>query len=192
VTRCPTFTFQVSIISKWLAKLISTKFSFKFTMRERHVYIDIVWTWIWNQYFYFGIWNDDRTKLIVLPSFQLVTRINSQNRNETAFNNVPRLIILYMNIGISIWHNWNWTPRIWSFLLYFSSLHDFWPPSTWKSLVRTSWVKMKRCEKRALQLLKLRKKKISWNIKTKCITDFLLTVRSSRMKDYTCHYEVST
>ena len=35
-------------------------------------------------------------------------------------------------------------------------------------------------------------KKISCNIKTKCVTDFLMTVRSSNMKDYTCHYVVST
>ena len=28
--------------------------------------------------------------------------------------------------------------------------------------------------------------------KTKCVTEFLLTVRSSSIKDYTCHYVVST
>ena len=31
----------------------------------------------------------------------------------------------------------------------------------------------------------MRKIRISWNIKTKCVTDILLTVRSSSMKDYT-------
>jgi len=31
---------------------------------------------------------------------------------------------------------------------------------------------MERFEKRAFQLLKMRKKNISWNIKTKCVTDF--------------------
>ena len=35
---------------------------------------------------------------------------------------------------------------------------------------------------------KCAKNKISWNIKTKCVTDFLLTVRSSSMNDYTCYY----
>ena len=35
------------------------------------------------------------------------------------------------------------------------------------------------------------KKKISWNIKTKCVTE-LLTVRSSSVKDYNCLYVVST
>jgi len=34
---------------------------------------------------------------------------------------------------------------------------------------------MEQGEKRAFQLLKKRKKKISWKIKTKCVTDFLLT-----------------
>ena len=33
----------------------------------------------------------------------------------------------------------------------------------------------------------MRKIKFSWNLKTKCVIDFLLTVSSSSMKDYTCH-----
>jgi hypothetical protein len=33
------------------------------------------------------IYNDDRTKIIVLPTFQIATRLNSQNRNETEFIN---------------------------------------------------------------------------------------------------------
>ena len=126
---------------KWLAKHISTKVSFKFPIRKRLVYIDICWSWIWNQYFYLGIWND-RTKIIVLPSFHLVTRINSQNRNETGFFNVLwRIIciwILVFPIGIIEVS----TPRIWSFLLYFNSLKDFWPRSTWDSLVHTWWGEM--------------------------------------------------
>jgi len=76
-------------MAKSLAKHISTKVSFKFSIRKRHVHIDIGWPWLWNQYFYLGIRNDDRTKIIVLPSFQLLIRINSQNRNENDFINVP-------------------------------------------------------------------------------------------------------
>jgi len=30
------------------------------------------------------------------------------------------------------------TPRKWSFLLYFSSLHDYWLSIIWNSLVHTS------------------------------------------------------
>jgi hypothetical protein len=159
VSRCPTFTFHVSIIAKWFANHISTKVSFKYTIRKRHVYIDIGWPWIWNQYFYLGFWNDDVTKIIVLPTFQLVTRKNSQNRNETDFINLFWHIILYMNICISNWHNWSVDPKKMTFLLYFSSLHDFWLPSTWNSSVHTSCGEMERCEKRAFQLLKMRKKK---------------------------------
>ena len=84
MSRCPTFTFQVSIMSNWLPKHISTKVSFKITIRKRHVITDISSPWKWNQYFYFWIWEDERSKIIFLPSFHLVTRLNSQNRNETS------------------------------------------------------------------------------------------------------------
>ena len=104
MSRCPTFTFQVSIMSKWLAKRISTKVSFKITIRKRHVYIDIRWTWKWKLYLYLGIWEDERSKLIFLPSFQIVARLNSQNRNETSLlMNSDTLIciwILAFPIGI--------------------------------------------------------------------------------------------
>ena len=62
-----------------------TQVSFKITIRRGHVYIDILWPWKWNQYFYLGIWEDERSKIIFLPSFQLITRLNSQNRNEKFF-----------------------------------------------------------------------------------------------------------
>jgi len=90
---------------KMTCKHISTKVSFKITKRKKHVYIDIVWPWLWNQCFYLGIWNDDRIKMIVFPSFHLATRLNSQNTNETEFINEIWPITLFMNIGISIWHN---------------------------------------------------------------------------------------
>ena len=83
MSRCPTLTYLVSIMSKWLAKHISTKVSFKITIRKRYVHIDIRWPWKWNQYFYLGIIENERSKIIFLPSFKLVTRLNSQNRNET-------------------------------------------------------------------------------------------------------------
>ena len=67
------------------------------------------------------------------------------------------------------------TPRKWSFWFYFSSLHDYWHPCTWNTLIHTSWGEMERCEKRVFQLLKMRKKRNLWNIKTNCVTDFLLT-----------------
>ena len=84
------------------------------------------------------------------------------------------------------------TPRKWSTFLYFSSIHDCWHPSSLISIVHNSLGEMEQCEKRALQLLIMQKKEIGWNIKTMCVTEFLLTVRSSSMKDYTCHNVVST
>jgi len=50
---------------------------------------------------------NDHTKIIVLPSFQIATPLNSQNTNETEFINELWHINLYMNIGISNWHNWS-------------------------------------------------------------------------------------
>ena len=124
MSRCPTFTFQVSIMSKGLAKHISTKVSFKITIRKRHVNIDFPWTW--KQYFYLGFWEVERSKIIFLPSFQLVTLLNSQNRNETSLlmNSDTLICIWILAFPIGIFQVS--TPRKWSFFLYFSSLHDYW------------------------------------------------------------------
>ena len=100
---CPTFTFQVSIMSKWLAKHISTKVSFKITIRKKHVYINELWHWIWNQYFYLWILIDVRNKMIVLPSFQIATRLNSQNTNETEFINAHCTLLSICILVIPIW-----------------------------------------------------------------------------------------
>jgi len=51
-----------------------------------------------------GIRNDDRTKMLVLLSFQFATRLNSQNTNESEFINELQHINIFMNIGISNWH----------------------------------------------------------------------------------------
>ena len=84
------------------------------------------------------------------------------------------------------------TPRDWSFWLHNCSSHDSWPPSTWNSLEHKTWGEMEGCEKCAYQFLKMWKKIISWNIKTKCVEDIIWTVRSSSMEDYTSHYGLST
>ena len=190
--RSQKFTFQLSIMPKRLAKHISTRVSFKSITRKRHVYIDICWPWIWNQCFYLGIWNDDRTKMIDLPSFNLASRFNPQAQMKLSLlMNSDTLIclwILVFPIGLLEFS----TSRKSCFWHYFSSLHDYWSPSTWNSLVHTSWGDMERFEKRAFQLLKMRKMKIRWNLKTKCVTEFLLTVRYSSMKHYTFHYVVIT
>ena len=156
MSRFPTFTFQVSIMSKWLAKHISTKVSFKITIRKRHAHIDTRWPWKWNQYFYLGFREDERTKIIFLPSFQLVTRLISQNRNETSLLMSSDTLICIWILTFPIGKIQDSTPRKWSFLLYFSSLHDYWPPTTLISLAHNSG-EMEWCEKRAFQLLKMRK-----------------------------------
>ena len=76
MSRCQTINFQLPLMSKCLVQHISTKVSFKITTRKWHVYIDLGWTWTWNQCLYLGIRNNDRTKMIVLPSFHLATRLN--------------------------------------------------------------------------------------------------------------------
>ena len=145
------------------------KVSFKITIRKRHVYIDIDWSWMGNQCFCLGIWNDDRTKMIVLLSLQLATQMKLCLLMNSY--TLISLWIMVFPIGIIEFS----TSRTCCFWLYFCSLHDYWHPSTWKYLVNTSWGKMDRCEKRAFQLLQMGKNKISWNLKTKCVTDFVLT-----------------
>ena len=146
MSRCPTFIFQVSIMSKWLAKHIRTKVPFKITIRKWHVHIDIRFPWKWNQYFYLGIWEDERSKIIFLPSFQLVTGLNSQNRIETSslMNSDTLICIWILSFPIGIIQVL--TPRKWSIVLYFSSLHDYWLPTTLITLVHKSLGEMEWCE----------------------------------------------
>ena len=56
------------------------------------------------------------------------------------------------------------TPRIWSFLIYFSSIHDFWNPRTWKSLIIHRGAKWSDVNNVLFSSLKC-EKKIIWNIK---------------------------
>ena len=51
------------------------------------------------------------------------------------------LWILVFKIGIIECSN----SRSWCFWLYFSSLHNYWPSSSWNALVHTSWCGMERC-----------------------------------------------
>ena len=89
---------------KMTCQTISTKVPFKITIRKRHFYIDIRWPWKLKKYFYLGIWEVEHYKIIFLPSFQLVTQLNSQNRKERSLL-IFWHINLYMNISISNWHN---------------------------------------------------------------------------------------
>ena len=188
MSRCPKFPFQVSIMSKWLAlhklrsKLLLGKDMITLTLVDLEM----------KAVFLFGNLRRWTFKNNIFASFQLVTRLNSQKRNETILlmnsNTLICIWILAFPIGIIQVS----TTRKWSFLLYFSSFHDYWTPTTLISLVHNSLGEMEWCEKHAFQLLKMRKMNVICNIKTKCVTYFLLTVMSSSMKDYTCHYVEST
>ena len=188
--RCPTINIQLSKISKWLAKHISTKVSFKITIRKTHVYIVIGRPWIRIQCFYLGIWNDDRTKMMVLASFHFAARLNSQNTNETEFSmksdTLISLWIFVFPIGII-----EVSTQVNVFLTLFLFLTQLLTSKHQKLysiyLVGLNGTMWKTCFSASQNA-----KKISLNIKTKCVTDFLLTVRNSSMKDYTCHYVEST
>ena len=116
-----------------------------------------------TNFFYLGIWEDERSKIIFLPSFQLVTRLNWQNRNETILLKYSDTLICIWLLAFPIGIIQVSTPRKWCFLLYFSSLHDYWPPTTLISWIHYSLGEMEWCEKRAFQLLKMRKMRVIWN-----------------------------
>ena len=142
--------------------------------------------------FLFWNLNDDRTKIIVLPSFQLVTRINSQNRNGTEFINVLWQIILYMNIGISNWHNWSFDLTNMKFFTLFQFLNRFLTSKYLKIfstyLVGRNGSMWKTCYSAPQNSKKENQLKHKNQVHNKLFIDSW----SSRMKDYTCHYEVST
>ena len=122
MSRCPTINFRLSIMSKWLCQTHKYLSFFKITIRKRHVYIDILWPWKWNQYFYFRIWNDERTKIIFLNSFQLVTRLNPQNRNETILLLNSDTLFCILMFGISNWHKSSFDSTKMKFLTLFQFL----------------------------------------------------------------------
>ena len=120
MSRWPTATFQVSIMSKWLAKHISTKDSFKITIRKRHVYIDIRWPWKWNQYFYLGIWGGERSKIIFLPFISARYTIKFTEQKWNKFINelwhINCIWILAFPIGIILVS----APQKWRFFYFIS------------------------------------------------------------------------
>jgi hypothetical protein len=171
MSRCTIITFQISIVSKLLAKHISTKVSYTIAIRNRHVYIDIRLRWIWTNISGWDIWNDNSTKMIVLLLFQLFTLLNSQITYEIEFLTDLWHINFNKNIGISNWLIWSIATTKMKFLTPFHFDTRLLTSSTWNPLVHASWSEMERCEKRAFQPLKMRKKNISLNIKTKYVTD---------------------
>ena len=122
MSRCPTFTFRFLIMSKWLAKHISTKVSLKITIRKRHVHIDIRWPSKWNQYFYLGIREDERSKIIFFAFFSGRYTIKFTELKWKNFINELWHINLYMNISISNWHNTSFVSTKMKFFTLFQFL----------------------------------------------------------------------
>jgi len=75
------------------------------------------------------------------------------------------------------------------FFTLFHFLTRFMTSKYLKLLSKNLGGEMERWEKRAFQLLKMRKKN-QLKHKNHVHNNRFLTVRSSRMKDYTCHFEV--
>jgi hypothetical protein len=141
--------------------------------------------------FYLGIWNGDRNKIIVLPSFQLATHFNSQKTNNLGLlmNSVSLICswILVFPIGILEVST--------SRKSYLNLFHFFTRLLTSKHLKLYSTYLVGRngtMWQTCFSAPQNAKKKISLNLKTKCVTEFLLTVSSSSMMDYTFHYVVIT
>ena len=139
-----------------------------------------------------GIWNDDLTKIVVLPSVLFATRLNSQNRNETSLLKVTDTLmcvgILLFPIGIIEVP----TPRIWRF--FFISvpytITELQVPETLKYIPRGSkWSDVKNV---LFSSSKCEKKKNLLKPNNQVRNRLLLSDRSSSMKEYTCHYGVST
>ena len=125
---------------------------FRNTLWSRHVCIWNTITFNLTRNSNLHIWNIDRTKTILLPLFQLATRLNSKKPYETYIHNELSHIHLYMIIGNPIWHLWNIeTKKIKFFFFNFSSKGDYWPPNTRNPLVHKSMSEMERNEKYAFR-----------------------------------------
>ena len=167
---CPRINFQLSIISKRLAKHISTKVSFKITTRNRHVYFDIGWTWIWNQCLYLGIWNDDRTKMMVCLHFiSLHYEIHKTQIKLSLLIHSDNLICLWLLVfPIGIIQFRRQKNVVFDYISVPYTITD---PKQLKLFSTYLVGRNGTMWETWFQLLKLRKKKISWNIKTKGVTD---------------------
>ena len=129
--------------------------------------------------------------MIDLPLFQLATRLNSQNTKETEINNEFWNINLFTNIVISNYYIWSFGPTKMIILTLFQFLTRLLNSKHLKPINTYLMRRNGEMWKMFFSAPQNAKRKICWNMKTKFRIDFLSTVRSSSMKDYTCHYGVS-
>jgi hypothetical protein len=87
----PTIKCQLSILPETkICQTLVPNLPSKLLFGTDKITFDIRLRWIWKQYFQLHIWNDNHTKMIVLPLFQFATRLNSQNPYETEIHNDHR------------------------------------------------------------------------------------------------------
>ena len=118
MSRCPTFTFQVSIISKLLGKHICTIVSFKITIRKYMftlTFVDLenetsISIWVFEKM-------NVLKKLFLLFSTRYTIKLTEEKWNK--FINELWNINLYMNIRVTNWHIWSNDPRKMNFLTSF-------------------------------------------------------------------------
>ena len=129
------------------------------------------------------------TKIIVLLSFHLVSRKNSQNRNENVFINILWHITFYTNIGISNWHNCSFDPTNMKVFTLFQFLTWF-LTSKYLKLFSTYLVGWNGALWNTYFLAPQKAKKENQPKHKNQLINRLFIGSSSRMKDYICHYEV--
>ena len=172
---------KITLISTKIMRIL--KFLFILYCVFKHKYV------LSNQH----VCTNDLGKMWASYIFHLSTRnLSSTHRNSFNFfflHNKCHDVQQWLSARAVYKNTWQTCiePRNLGFLIYFSSIHYYWHPNSRNSLVHNSWSKMEQCEKCAFQFLKMRIMNRRWNIKTKYVTDFLLSVRSSSMKDYTSH-----
>ena len=93
-----------------------------------------------------------------LNLFQLSTILINTNHIKLRFiMKSDALLIIWIRVfPIGIFQV-STSPK-WCLCIYFSWVHDYWTSNTRNSLVHNLWSEMVRCEKRAFQLLKMRRK----------------------------------
>ena len=133
-------------VRKALAKHVSTKGFLKIAIWNRHFTLTYFYDKYDTRISSWYIWNDDSTKMIILPSFQFAIRLNLQNPYETQIHNVFTHINLYLSTGISNCNFQVWTPRKWcfEFISVQYTITDYQTPETlWYTTRGAKWSDVK-------------------------------------------------
>ena len=96
--------FSYPIMWKWLALLISTKDSFKITIRKRHVYIDINWPWICVHVNWYinGKWSFPNCLFVIMISIKCTLHIYFTFLRQFLLPHVRNNLIFFRLIGVAM------------------------------------------------------------------------------------------